>query len=158
MRVTRVTWWFPAAAWLACAALPGCSETAAPQVAKKASQSAPDPRRAAASAGGPSVAQPAGPTQESEKKRATGAARRHPFVPVFDLRAARAPTSEMHGPLALKGVLGGPERTAIVEQGREVHFLREGDTIGRLKVLAVREGEVVLNDGRRTQVLALYEE
>ena len=153
MRKGLIRWVVLLGTGLACLLVPACSESRArPARAKGASQPAAHPRAATRT----SVAEKPG-NLAPERTPATGAPRANPFVPVFDPKARRTQSAEVSGPLVLKAVYGGPTRMAIIEQGRHTHFVQEGDQIGSLQVLAVRENEVVLTSGRRKQVLSLYE-
>jgi hypothetical protein len=98
-----------------------------------------------------------GPAPTAQKTAAKGKARRHPFAAVLGDKARTAGFGAGSGPLQLKGVVDGPERTAIIREGGEVHFVRKGDRLGALEVLDIRDGEVVLGAGRRKRVLSLYQ-
>ncbi|MFW6161414.1 MAG: hypothetical protein ACODAJ_01515, partial [Planctomycetota bacterium] len=94
-----------------------------------------------------------------ERTRATGSARRHPFAPVADSAGRQARTVAGLGPLVLKGICGpDDQRTAIIQEGQDVHFVRVREAIGSYTVLAIRADEVVLDAGQRKRVLPLYEE
>jgi type II secretory pathway component PulC len=87
---------------------------------------------------------------------ATAGGRAHPFVPVLDPNTRRAGSREAAGPLILKGIFGDKHRVAIIKQGSEIHFVREGESVGGLKVLTIAENDVVLSATGRKQILSLY--
>jgi len=86
-----------------------------------------------------------------------GPARRHPFAPMRTA-APRVAVATRLGPLALTGMYeSSGVATAIIQEGQRVHFVAEGDEIGGLRVLSIRNDEVVLGEGRRRRVLSLYD-
>ncbi len=96
-------------------------------------------------------------TSNVKKEPATGKSRPHPFVPADYVRSRKGLAATSIGALELKAVIIGPVRKAVIQEGNMPHIVKEGDLIGNLKVLTIRDDEVVLGDGRRKQILALYE-
>ena len=151
MTVRRLRWWLAAVLGLLSLLLPACSKARAQSQAVPAARPA---RPAGADAEGPAKG---GATAKPKHAPAAGPARRHPFVPVNDAAVRRASMDSRLGPLALKGICGSEQdRTAIIQEGQRVHFLRVNEHIGGLSVLAIRDGEVVLGAGRRKRILSLY--
>lgn len=156
----RVRWWVALVTWLIGMLACACSKTAArPQAASSKPQAA-SARPKAASRRQPAAGsqQPAATaaTPKQAKTPATGKGRQHPFARVLDSQARRARLATRLGPLTLKAVLGGPARMAIIQEGTTTHVVREGEYIGGLAVLSIRDGEVVLSSGPRKQILSLY--
>jgi len=151
MSKRRIRWWLALGIGLLCLLVPACSETDAN--AERAGTRRPV---AAASRRVSTADEPAG-SPAPEKTAATGQPRRHPFVSMFDARARSTVSTKKAGPLTLKAILDGPLRAAIIQQGPEAHFVKEGDKIGGLTVLTILDGEVVLGAGRRKRILCLYE-
>jgi hypothetical protein len=150
MTVRRLRWALAAAAALAALLAPACSRTEA--------QSRAVPRPRPSVRGEAKAAKPETPESQPDRTRATGAARRHPFAPVADSGGRRARTVAGLGPLVLKGVCGPDDRrTAIIQEGRNVHFVRVNEAIGGYTVLAIRADEVVLGAGHRKRILPLYD-
>jgi len=103
---------------------------------------------------------PAAATSGVSRKAAEpppGPPRRHPFAPVNDAARRRALCLAGLGTLELKGIVCGPTPTAIIAEGGRVHYLAEGESLGSLTVLEVREDEVVLGAGRQKRILSLYD-
>jgi len=151
MAFRAIRWILMLLAGVACIVVPACSDgdaaarpplAVAPAAAAPGADAAvvtPDPKPAGV------VADPAAP------------ARRHPFAPVVDTSARKARIATSTGHLQLKGVLGGADGTAVVQEGTRFHYVRKGEQIGHLVVLEIREDEVVLGAGQRKRVLSLYQ-
>ena len=144
----RIRWWVALVTWLLGMLACACSNTAA-----KPAQ-APGPRTQAARKPKASTSTANSPKQA--RTPATGKARQHPFTRVGDGQARHARLATTLGPLTLKAVLGGAERMAIIQEATTTHVVREGEYIGGLAVLSIREGEVVLGSGPRKRILSLY--
>lgn len=154
-------WLIAIATLLTCLAVPACSQKAVPARAPAAR------RPQAAPAGGSAPKGQSRPPGEAGAQKAAapkpvgrqsvGPPRRHPFAPANDPAMRRALSLAGLGTLALKGIVGGPAPTAIIEEGGRVHYLAEGESLGTLTVLEIREDEVVLGAGRQKRILSLYE-
>ncbi|MFP4057493.1 MAG: hypothetical protein ACLF0G_11555 [Candidatus Brocadiia bacterium] len=129
--------------------LPACSDTE-PRAGRPESPEAAE--AAAANDAGSEAPRPDAPGSQP-----AGPARRHPFVPTVDAAAQGGRLAGGRGPLELTAVFLRPRRAAIVREGTEAHWVHEGDYVGGHQVVAIRDGEVVLQGGRRRQILALYE-
>ncbi len=150
MTVHRLRWWLAVLFGLLWLLAPACSRTER--------ESRPAPARPAPGAAAPRPADQ-GAAPAPKRAAATGPVRRHPFAPLDDPGARRARSVAGSGPLALKGICGAAgDRTAIIQEGRHIHFLRVNETLGGLTVLAIRAGEVVLGAGHRRRVLSLYDD
>ena len=151
---TRRIWWLALAAGLLGVLVPACSQTG--DQARKAPAG---PRRPAQVQ--QAVAEAARLVQQAakkpERKPATGPARRHPFRPIRTARAAQGVATTL-GTLTLKGIWGPRgDRSAVIQEGERVHFVRTNDRIGHLTVRSIGDGRVVLGAGRRTEILSLYD-
>jgi len=146
MMLRRLRWVLAILVGLASLLLPACGEE--------------KPQARGESAARPEAGQqahPRAPATAQKPVSAPGPARRHPFAPMRTA-APRLAVATRLGPLALTGMYennGVP--TAIIQEGRRVHFVTEGDEIGGLRVLSIRDDEVVLGEGRRRRVLSLYD-
>ena len=135
--------------------LAGCSDSEA-----QADTSPPAPDKAVAAPARPAKAAPArsAKAEQPAKSFAKEPPRKHPFAAVFSRNArSAARISSSMGPLKLKAVLGGAVRSAIIQEGEETHLVKEGELLGNLLVLAIRDDEVVLEAGDRKQILSLYD-
>ncbi len=154
-------WLIAVATLLASLAVPACSSSSSRSGARPPARGA---TRAPAPAGrsGPARAKAAAKAEKTSGGARSGGVRlgpprRHPFAPVKDLSGGRAISLAGLGTLELKGIIQGATPTAIIAEGGRVHYLAEGESLGSLTVLEVREDEVVLGAGRQKRVLSLYE-
>ena len=142
------------AAFVAIMLAPACSnqKPAPDPVTKRATSKPSQPQKGKGGVPAPM----AGKTASLAKKPATGALRKHPFVPAIDAKARRVRLTPKAGPLHLKGIIGGAKRMAVIESGSEVYTVEEGQRFLGLRVVKVGDGEVLLQFGQRIQVLQLY--
>jgi len=154
MTQPRIRWWVALVTGLLGVLACACSRSAAapPQAKGPRTQATRAPK-----ASSKTHSTQAAATAAATKSPATGTARQHPFVQVLDGQARRVGIATKLGPLTLKAVLNGPVASAIVKEGNTTHMVREGEYIGGLAVLSIREGEVVLGSGPRKRILSLYD-
>jgi len=154
MTTRRVHWGLAFGAGLLCLLVPACSHTEA-----KAGRAASAAARPAASRPSAQAAEPRAstPSAAPRKTHAAGRARRHPFAPVVDPQARRAEVATTTGPLALKAILAGDARAALIQEGDQIHQVRAGDRVGHWTVVDIGGDKVVLATRRSKRVLSLYE-
>jgi hypothetical protein len=77
-----------------------------------------------------------------------------PPFPGFGPVAASIPAPEV---LTLSGIIQGEPKVAVLRLGEQRYFVKEGDSIGRDRVVKIGSNSVTLQHGRRTQTLRVGE-